>query len=114
MNDAKAFNSLACCRYVCGQQMTNWRMPDVSIATPFGAPRFERAPEAALVKHPEEGRGLDPQWETTQSLCRSPDRLTFRIWRMAEHSKPMPYGTIGVQSRAGEPCRFTIRNWPTG
>ena len=59
----------------------------------------------------EEGRGLDPQWRTTRSLskrCRSPDRLTFRIWRMAEHSKPMPYGTIGVQSRAGEPCRFTI------
>ena len=73
--------------------------------------RFERAPEAALVKHPEEGRGLDPQWETTQSLskrCRSPDRLTFGIWRMAEQSKPMPYGTIGIQSRAGEPCRFTI------
>ena len=73
--------------------------------------RFERAPEVALVRHPEEGRGLDPQWETTQSLskrCRSPDRLTFRIWRMAEQSKPMPCGTIGVQSRAGEPCRFTI------
>ena len=29
-------------------------------------------------------------------------------WRMAEHSKPMPCGTSGVQSRAGEPCRFTI------
>ena len=29
-------------------------------------------------------------------------------WRMAEHLKPMPCGTIGVQSRAGEPCRFTI------
>ena len=52
----------------------------------------------------EEGRGLDPQWRTTQSLskrCRPPDRLTFRGWRMAEHSKLMPCGTIGVQSRAG-------------
>ena len=34
-NGAKAFNSLACCRYFRGQQ--KWRMPDVSIATPFGA-----------------------------------------------------------------------------
>jgi hypothetical protein len=34
-NGAKAFNSLACCRYVRGQQ--KWRMPDVSIATPLGA-----------------------------------------------------------------------------
>jgi hypothetical protein len=35
-------------------------------------------------------------------------------WRMAEHSKPMPCGTIGVQSRAGEPCRFTIPGRSSG
>ena len=49
--DAKAFNSLACCRYFRGQQ-NEWRMPDVSIATPLVPSRFERAPEAALVRHP--------------------------------------------------------------
>jgi len=43
--------------------------------------RFERAPEAALVRHPclEEGRGLDPQQRATRSLskrCRSPDPRT--------------------------------------
>ena len=48
-------------------------------------------------------------------IARPPDLILDLIkgfdlpdWWMAEHSKPMPCGTIGVQSRAGEPCRFTI------
>ena len=73
---------------------------------------FERALEAALVKHPEEGRGLDPQWETTQSLsqtmpiARSVDLPYFGGWRSIR--SPCALRTIGIQSRAGEPCRFTI------
>ena len=48
-------------------------------------------------------------------IARPPDLILDLIkgfdlpdWWMAEHSKPMPCGTIGVQSRAGNRCRFTI------
>ena len=74
--------------------------------------RFERAPEAALVRHPCGGRPRSrsavanhPIAFQAMPIARSVD---LPYWRMAEHSKPMPCGTIGVQSRAGEPCRFTI------
>ena len=73
---------------------------------------FERAPEAALVRHPCGGRPRSrsavanhPIAFQAMPIARSID---LPYWRMAEHSKPMPCGTIGVQSRAGEPCRFTI------
>jgi hypothetical protein len=78
--------------------------------------RFERAPEAALIRHPCGGRPRSrsavanhPIAFQAMPIARSVD---LPYWRMAEHSKPMPCGTIGVQSRAGEPCRFTIHGPP--
>src|SRR2546430_652291 len=74
--------------------------------------RFERAPEAALVRHPCGGRPRSrsavanhPIAFQAMPIARSVD---LPCWRMAEQSKPMPCGTSGVQSRAGEPCRVTI------
>ncbi len=51
-----------------------------------------------------EGGGLDPQRSRARPASngrRPPGRFTFQNWRMAEVLIPMPFGTIGVQRRAG-------------
>jgi hypothetical protein len=59
-----------------------------------------------------EDGGLDPQRSRAQPASnrrRPPGRFAFQNWRTAEVLIPMPFGTIGVQSRAGVLVRFAIR-----
>jgi len=81
-------------------------------------PRFERAPEAALVRHPCGGRPRSrsavanhPIAFQAMPIARSVD---LPYWRMAEHSKPMPCAAPSVfkaapASLAGSPSMVAYR-----
>ena len=87
-NDAKAFNSLAYCRYVRGQQNDGGCLTCRSPHLPVPS-RFERAPEAALVRH--------PSWRKAAVSIRSgepPDRFPSDADRPISRPPVLAHGGV--------------------